>query len=335
MGKRKKGSFENNLKGIAALIVCAILFFAGAKVEALQVFNEAFSNTEIGNLIIESNEISNQVAAKDAEIIENISENIKIIPDKMNVLFFDVGQADSQLIIYKDQTMLIDAGNVSDGKEITKAIKSLGINQIDYVIGTHVHEDHIGGMSDIIDEFEIGKFYLPYNETSTNKYYENLLNSLTSKNLNINEAVVGDKIYLADICSEIMSVDNEEPENTNESSIVVELTYGEQKFLFMGDAEKENEEARNWNDVDVLKVGHHGSNTSSTKKFLNQVLPEISVISVGEGNSYGLPKADVIERLENLNTNIYRTDEDGTIQIICDGKTSEVVKIDLSFDGNE
>ena len=75
---------------------------------------------------------------------------------KMNVLFFDVGQADSQLIIYKDQTMLIDAGNVSDGKEITKAIKSLGINQIDYVIGTHVHEDHIGGMSDIIDEFEIG-----------------------------------------------------------------------------------------------------------------------------------------------------------------------------------
>lgn len=333
MGKRKKGSFENNLKGIAALIICAILFFAGAKVEALQVFNEAFSNTEIGNLILESNEINNQGVTKETEIIENISENIKLDLDKMNVLFLDVGQADSQLIIYKDKTMLIDAGNVGDGNEITKAIKSLGINQLDCVIGTHVHEDHIGGMSDIIDEFDIGKFYLPYNETSTNKYYENLLISLTNKNLNINEAVIGDKIYLDELCFEIMSVDNEEPENTNESSIVVELTYGEQKFLFMGDAEKENEEARKWNDVDVLKVGHHGSNTSSSSKFLNQVLPEISVISVGEGNSYGLPKDDVMKRLEKINTNIYRTDRDGTIQIICDGKTNEVVKIDVSFDG--
>ena len=113
------------------------------------------------------------------------------------------------------------------------------------------------------------------------------------------------------------------------------MTYGNQKYLFMGDAEDENEEVRNWNDVDVLKVGHHGSNTSSSEKFLNQVLPEISIISVGEGNSYELPKDKILKRLENIESTIYRTDIDGTIQIVSDGKTNEVIKIDVNFDGSQ
>lgn len=102
----------------------------------------------------------------------------------------------------------------------------------------------------------------------------------------------------------------------------------------MGDAEKENEEKRNWNDVDVLKVGHHGSNTSSSQNFLNQVLPEIAIISVGEGNSYGLPKDKIVERLEKLGSTIYRTDIDGTIHLISDGENNEIVKVNLSLDGN-
>ena len=106
------------------------------------------------------------------------------------------------------------------------------------------------------------------------------------------------------------------------------------KYLFMGDAETENEGLRDWEDIDVLKVGHHGSTTSSSTKFLSQVLPEISIISVGKNNSYNLPKDKIIERLKKIGSTIYRTDIDGTIQIISDGNQNEIKKIDLSFDGN-
>ena len=151
--------------------------------------------------------------------------------------------------------------------------------------------------------------------------------------MTIEQAEVGDKFNLGNSSCEIMAVRNDEPENINEESIVIELTYGSQKFLFMGDAEETNEKLRTWNDVNVLKVGHHGSNTSSSEEFLNQVLPEIAIISVGEGNSYGLPKENVLKRVEEIGSSIYRTDEDGTIQIISDGEKNEVIKIDLSFDG--
>ena len=198
-----------------------------------------------------------------------------------------------------------------------------------------MHEDHVGGMNYVIDSFEIGDFYLPYNTTSTTSYYKKILTSLTNKEESINEAIVGDKFYIDDLMIEIMSVDNSEPENENVSSIVLEMTYGAQKYLFMGDAETENEDARKWNDVDVLKVGHHGSNTSSGEKFLAQVLPEISIISVGEGNSYNLPKDKILKRLGDINSTIYRTDRDGTIQIVSDGQKNELIKLDVSFDGSQ
>ena len=153
-------------------------------------------------------------------------------------------------------------------------LKDFGITNLDYVIGTHVHEDHVGGMSFVIDSFEIGDFYLPYNTTSTTSYYKKLLTALTDKEESINEANVGDKFEIEDLKFEIMAVDNSEPENENIASIVVEMTYGKQKYLFMGDAETENEELRNWNDVDVLKVGHHGSNTSSGKEFIDEINPK-------------------------------------------------------------
>lgn len=269
------------------------------------------------------------------EIIESVSENIVIDDTKLNILFFDVGQADCQLILYKGKSILIDAGNSGDGEYIVNGLNALGIEKLDYVIGTHVHEDHIGGMNSIIDYFEVDKFYLPYDTMSTTTYYKKLLNSLVKKGMAIEEAVVGEKFSLDDLQFEIMSVDNTEPDNTNLTSIVLEMTYGDLKYLFMGDAEKENENAREWNDVDVLKVGHHGSNTSTSQEFLKQVVPEISIISVGEGNSYELPKDKILERLENIGTTIYRTDKDGTIQIISDGKTNEVVKIDINFDSSQ
>lgn len=335
MGRKKKNNKVKELIVLSALILIIII---ADKTGVLKYIDDYVGNSEFANQIrtVENSNISTATKVKiDEQIVESVSKNISIEKGKLNILFFDVGQADSELIIYDNKTMLIDAGNTKDGEKIVNAIKTLGISKLDYVIGTHVHEDHIGGMSFIIDNFEIGEFYLPYNTQTTSSYYKNLLKSLANKNLSINETVIGDKIELSNIICEVMSVRNDEPENANESSIVLELTYGNKKYLFMGDAETKNEEERTWNDVDVLKVGHHGSNTSSSINFLNQVSPEIAIISVGTENSYGLPKEKIIDRLKKIGTEIYRTDLDGTIQIISDGNNQELRKIDISLDGNK
>lgn len=334
MGKKKQ---KNNLKSLILFAIIIILLVVLERFGIIEKIDEYLRQTgliEYFDEIESSNTVTTGKVKTNLQIVSSISKNIKIQDDRLNVLFLDVGQADCELIIANGNTMLIDAGNGSDGELIVNALKALGISKLDYVIGTHVHEDHIGGMSYIVEEMEIGNFYLPYNTTNTTSYYEKLLNALTSKKMSINKANVGDVLNLGNAKCEIMAVRNDEPENINEESIVVELTYGTQKFLFMGDAETSNEKSRIWNDVDVLKVGHHGSNTSSSEDFLKQVLPEIAVISVGKNNSYELPKNKIVKRLENLGTTIYRTDNDGTIQIVSDGEKNEVIKIDISFNGN-
>lgn len=338
MGRKKKLKINKKTKEAIIGIICLIILYLLSEFGILEKIDNAIRDTGLAEIVDTRNTsvvATTPQVKTNVEIIEKVSENIVVDQNKLNILFLDVGQADCQLILYKGKSMLIDAGNSGDGEYIVNGLKALGISKLDYVIGTHVHEDHIGGMSYIIDSFEIGDFYLPYNVTTTTSYYKKLLTSLTTKEETINEANVGDKITIEDLSFEVMSVDNTEPENTNASSIVLEMTYGELKYLFMADAEKENEEARIWNDVDVLKVGHHGSNTSSTEEFLSQVSPEISVICVGEGNSYELPKEKILNRLENIGSTIYRTDNDGTIQIISDGKTNEVIKIDVNFDSSQ
>lgn len=332
MGRKRK----NSLKQYALAIIIIALLVIAEKSGVLYYIDKTVENTGLAEKILSGASNTSDVAKvkTDNEIISSVSENINIDENKLNILYLDVGQADCELVICNGKTMLIDAGNAKDGEKIVNGLKSLGISKLDYVVGSHVHEDHIGGMSYIIDNFDIGNFYLPYNVTTTSSYYKKLLTSISNKGLSISEAVIGDKIELGNAICEFMSVDNTEPENANLASIVIQLSYGELKYLFMGDAESENEKSRDWNDIDVLKVGHHGSNTSSTQEFLNQVLPEISIISVGEGNSYGLPKDKIIERLNNIGTIIYRTDIDGTLQITSDGKSNEIVKIDLSFNGN-
>lgn len=336
MGRKRKNG--NRIKEILITALIIVILVLAEKTGVLQYIDEKIASTGIVEIVDTSKKSNISTIAevkKDNAIIASVSENINIDNSKLNILFFDVGQADSQLIICNEKIMLIDAGNSKDGEKIVNGIKALGITKLDYVIGTHVHEDHIGGMSYIIDSFDIGTFYLPYNITTTTSYYKRLLTSLANKGIEITEAVVGEKIELSSGICEIMSVNNTEPENANLSSIVIQLSYGTQKYLFMGDAETENEKERDWEDIDVLKVGHHGSNTSSSEIFLKQVMPEVAIISVGEDNSYGLPKDNIIDRFNKFGTSIYRTDEDGTIQIVSDGNTNEITKINLSFDGNE
>lgn len=266
---------------------------------------------------------------------QNVSDEIQIQQEGLNVIYFDVGQADCELLISQGKTMLIDAGNQADGILIADTLKQLQINKIDYLIGTHPHEDHIGGMKTIVEQFEIGTIYMPYQTQVISKVYTNLTQAILEKDLQVETVEVGDQFQVGEANCEVMAVDNTEPENLNLSSIVIQANFKNKKYLFMGDSETKNEKARAWEKVNVLKVGHHGSDTSSSEQFLKQVSPDIAIISVGKDNQYHLPKETILKRIQNLGSTIYRTDQDGTIQITTDGTTDQITKIKLSLDGDK
>ena len=220
--------------------------------------------------------------------------------------------------------MLIDAGNNENGKDIVDFIKSKGITKINYLIGTHPHADHIGGLDDVINsDLEIANVYMPKIQTNT-KTFEDVLDALKNKNLKVTAPSKGDTFKIGDANCEVMTDSILDKDNLNLSSIVIRLQFGENSFLFMGDAETENEKTINWPKTNLLKVGHHGSNTSSSQNFLNQVKPEYAIIMAGKDNSYGLPKQKILDRLNKIGAKIFRTDELGTITVISDGKTIEV-----------
>lgn len=262
----------------------------------------------------------NTITAEETENIELMGEN------KIQIHFFDVGQADSILIISNNETMLIDAGTNDAGMTVVKNIKNLGIEKIDYLIGTHPHEDHIGGLDDVINNFEIGTIYMPKIQTNT-KTFEDVLDAASNKNLKITAPQIGDTFNVGNIECEIMLCDVElaqKENNLNLSSIVIRAVFEKQSYLFMGDTETENEQSRTWAQTNVLKVAHHGSDTSSSQNFLNQVLPQIAIIQVGKNNSYGHPKQTTLNKLSKLGTLVYRTDEKKNILIESDGINNKV-----------
>ncbi len=256
----------------------------------------------------------------------NIEEN-KIDIEQFNglkVYFIDVGQGDSIFIQSDEKTMLIDAGTNEAGPKIVNFLQEKGIEKIDYLIGTHPHEDHIGGLDDIILSFPIGTFYMPKVQTNT-KTFEDVLDAAMEKGIAITSPKIEDTYQVGKANCTFLS-SKIDKSNLNLSSLVIHMTYEGQSFLFMGDAEKENEEAKFWPQVDVLKIGHHGSKTSSSKAFLKQTNPQIAIISLGKDNIYHHPSQEVIARLEQINTQIYRTDVSGTILLLCDGKNILIEK---------
>lgn len=251
------------------------------------------------------------------------------VSENLSVHYIDVGQGDAILIQQGENAMLIDAGGNSNGPQVVSYIKGQGITRLEYVIGTHPHEDHIGGLDNVINSFEIGKVILP-DIIHTTKTFEDVLVAIQSKGLKITKAVAGNTYTLGSAAVEIVGPISFSKDDLNNASVVCRIDYGSNSFLFTGDAEKESEskiQAAGYDiSADVLKVGHHGSDTSSSEAFLVKVQPKHAVIMVGTGNTYGHPTAATLERLGGLGVNVYRTDLSGTIVITSDGSNISVNK---------
>lgn len=245
-------------------------------------------------------------------------------PNKMLVHYIDVGQGDCILVQVNNKNLLIDSGPKSDRRKLFNYLSGLDLNKLDYVIATHPHEDHIGNMDDIIKTYSIGTFYAPKVE-STTKSFEDMVDALKDKNLKVH--VLKNNSTSIDLGENtkvnVFSPNKDFYDNLNNYSPVIKIQYGNTSFLFTGDAEKEVEkEILNNNEdisADVLKVGHHGSSTSTSKDFLKKVNPSIAVISVGKDNIYNHPDAITTKLLYDSNIKTYRTDKDGTIVICSDG----------------
>ncbi len=262
--------------------------------------------------------------------VAGANETVDAAQYPFSVHYIDVGQADCALIICGESSILIDAGDVDAYPTIHAYLQAQNIDKIDYLILTHAHADHIGSADAVIQNYKIENVIMPkYSEanTPTSKVYEDVLYALQDSDAKVIAAKPGNT-YTLDGCSFTVYAPNDDYTETNNSSVVVRLLYGNTSFLFQGDAEKKSEAdilAAGFDvHADVLKLGHHGSKTSSTESYLQAVDPQLAVICCGENNSYNLPSDSILQRLEQMHIDYRRTDRNGTIVVSSDGNSISV-----------
>jgi len=245
--------------------------------------------------------------------------------EPLTVHFIDVGQGDSILIQAPLKSVLIDGGNRND--DAMNYLAALGVEKLDIVISTHPHADHIRGLIRVLETIPVGEVIDP-GVVHTTQVFERYLITIDRLGIKFTEGRAGMTRDLGGVMMEIIHPVSPSRRHLNDASVVVKLTHGEVSFLLTGDAEldSEREMLSRGHDVsaNILKVGHHGSKTSTSADFLKAVSPKTAVIMCGESNSYGHPHAEVIERLKKAEVNIYRTDRHGTVVINSDGKSYEV-----------
>lgn len=304
MAKKKKNK-QNLPKGISILLIIIAIFYSIYEKDIDKTFGlpvtETFKETENTNTL--------------------------------DITYLDVGQADSILIQNKGHNMLIDAGNNEDGPLLVQYFKEQNITKFDYLITTHPHEDHIGGMDDIINNFDIEKIYMP-DVTTTTKTFLDVLEAIEKKNMTYDVPNINQNFTLGNTLFQVIYTGNDK-KNLNNSSIILKATFKNTSYLFTGDATSEVEKKiLNKNiQATVLKVGHHGSKYSTTTDFLNKVNPKYAIISVGKNNSYNHPNQVTINKLEKKNIEIHRTDQEGSIFLKSDGKTINITSKKTNTNG--
>nr|WP_242833551.1 lamin tail domain-containing protein [Desulfosporosinus youngiae] len=250
----------------------------------------------------------------------------------LQVHFLDVGQADSALLISPGgEAILIDGGNNDDGPKVVDYLKAQGVRELSAIVATHPHEDHIGGLDSVLQSIPTKTVYMP-NAASNTRTFEDFIAAVNTSGAEKIQAKSGVNLNIPDLTGVFLAPNNSGYKELNNFSAVLKVTYGKVAFLFEGDAEdiSEAEMLKNGQDLkaNVLKVGHHGSNSSTTSGFLKAVAPQHAIISVGADNEYGHPTPAILDRLAKAGTNVYRTDQSGTIIVTTDGESIKINKTD-------
>jgi|LSQX01.2.fsa_nt_gb beta-lactamase superfamily II metal-dependent hydrolase len=318
--------FKNKRLFVLPFLLLALIFFVFGCGDTSSDTSTDLTSPTTETVDIEQTD-NNQNADEPASPDEPADEDKSTTPSgQMKVHIINVGQGDSILIqFHNGQTMLIDAG---PDDSVLSYLNQQGIKKINYLVATHPHADHIGGMAAVIRTFDIEKVYMP-RVGHTTKTYENVLLAIKSKGLKITSAKAGVTILDQNgLKANFIAPCSSSYDNLNNYSAVIKIQYGNTSFLLTGDAEAESEQQMLVSGTnlkaDVLKVGHHGSNSSTTSSFIKAVSPKYAVISCGAGNQYGHPHQEVLSRLANTGVKTYRADTDGTVIFISDGKTFTV-----------
>lgn len=307
-----KRKFKKILKNKTWYLIVGVIVLVGAFFSNCEN-TEGFRIKNIFNLSSPSNK---------EETSKNISEDLQ-------VHFVDVGKADFIYIKFKNHNIIIDAADKEPNNIVTEYLKKQDVSKIDLAVVSHAHRDHIGQMAEVIKSFSVEKFIMskiPESLIPTGRTYEKMLRALKEKEVNSKIAKAGESFEIEDLKIEVLGP-VKKGKNLNDTSLVLKMTYKNVSFLFTGDAEKAEEsdiiDAGYNLKVDVLKVGHHGSRTSSSENFLKKVSPKFAVISVGPDKS-NLPKEEILKRIEKYCKNIHRTDLNGNIIISTNGKNIKV-----------
>lgn len=311
MARKEKQNTSSITQILFGIIVLAIICVVGSNFDSdlLKSLTNDVEENALEN--VEKKEQSNKITSVDGNLI---------------VDYIDVGQGDSILIRQGEHAMLIDGGTSECKDDLLEYLKSKNITKFDYIIGTHPHEDHIGSLDDVVNEFSFDIILFPDVSSArvTTKTFENLVLAVANKNMKFTTPISGKEYSLGEAKFTILAPSSTNYQSLNNYSVVIKLNYGENSFMFTGDAEtlSETEILNSYDDLhaDVLKLGHHGSTTSSSKKFLNAVSPKYAVISVGKDNVYNHPTKTTMDKMLELNLPVYRTDELGTIECVSDGK---------------
>lgn len=319
---KKKNAREYRISSLISIVIAFVSIFA------LDTFIYSDSQTNIdadkGGVVLETN--SDDSSESDSinftpqvdDSQDKVEEVVAPVINEGKIHFINTGNSDAILIENNGKFAMIDTGNTDDDSTVKSYLQNQGVEKLDYLILTHFHADHIGSADTVISDFEVETTLVPNGDADT-QVYKDYINALSNKGLQPSVPLEGSKFELG---SATLTVYNTEggSSNENNNSLVVLYENGEDRALFMGDAESEVESKLSIGDVDLLKVGHHGSNTSSSESFINDVNPEYAVILVGQPNQYGHPNQETLSLFEAKEIPVYRTDEQGDIVFVSTGK---------------